>query len=495
MKIVNIAKPVVFLSFLVVVWWLTKTYAERIHNNKRTESKNVQQGIIYKNILEDFDYLEGEVSFKGNKFTIRGIRFNPKKYRTEVMGLNPKTLSGYSIGGFLNRANALTAISGGFRSVQNLPFGLVITDKKVANRLDKDAEWLNGILVIRRNEVLTIHRDEYKTSNYDYALQSGPLILKDGTNQIDKRKKGDAPQSRSFIALQRTGGVILAITSAVHLYDLAEFLTAPDGGKGLNCEAALNLEGGGREGLSIKAGGLQKSFGTVGVRRPNALIVKSILDWVHSVLPSRTSSTAHRIEAISTLNKVNNIRDLGQDELNSATLAAIVYFCLHPNRTLRSLANKFIKIHPSWKLEEQLARALAKAPIGSTQARALAQMNFDVLFELGMREKNQYVNRKNGDRQRIEKAASAFKKAWELKSLKPPENRLKALYGWAHALYERSQNERQPDRAPNPDLVRAAQEKFSYFLRELGKVGKAYPYHSEHLNQTQEYLKRLERSF
>lgn len=244
--------------------------------SQSTPNSTVISSLNTRNILDGFDYFEGEVIIGNQKVKMQGIIVNPKKYQLAVTGLNPETYSGYTLGGFEKRSDALAVITGGFRSAQNLPLGLVIEDGKVFNRIAKNPSVITGILTISRDKVDIIHHTEYRASeNYQYALQSGPIIVKKGgINGIHRREKEIKwPFSRSFIAIQNTGNIVLALTSSVYLYDLAEFLRDSTE-HGLNCNVALNLEGGGGEGLIISTDNMSESFGNVRVRRPNAIIVK-----------------------------------------------------------------------------------------------------------------------------------------------------------------------------------------------------------------------------
>jgi uncharacterized protein YigE (DUF2233 family) len=232
-------------------------------------------------IFEGFDFIKGLGSFEKRSFAIVGLIIDPHRYRLVVSGLNQETLSGYSLPAFLRRTDSLAAISGGPSSSQNLPQGLVVENRRISNRINKESSTLEYILTIRNNVVEIIHRDDYDTSvAYDYALQSGPLIVESGgRNAINEdERKRDERHERGFIAIQKeTGNIILAITGEVHLYDLAEFLIAPSP-SGYNCDIALNLEGGGREGffIFIKSRLMRRGYSKYRLRHPNAITVKKI---------------------------------------------------------------------------------------------------------------------------------------------------------------------------------------------------------------------------
>ncbi|UCH96300.1 MAG: phosphodiester glycosidase family protein [Candidatus Aminicenantes bacterium] len=235
-----------------------------------------------KEIFEGFDIIKGFGSFGGRSFGVVGIIIDPHRYQLVVSGLDQNTLSGYSLPGFLKRTNSLAAISGGPRSSQNLPIGLVLENRRLTHQIDKESSKFEYILTIRNNVVNIIHRDRYDSYvAYDYALQSGPLIVeRGGKNAINEEEmKRKEKHERGFIAIQKeTGNIVLAITGEVYLYDLAEFLSTPSP-RGLNCDIALNLEGGGKVGFFISLPipeWWMKGYKNFRLRRPNAITVKRI---------------------------------------------------------------------------------------------------------------------------------------------------------------------------------------------------------------------------
>jgi uncharacterized protein YigE (DUF2233 family) len=223
--------------------------------------------------------IEGDFSIERRKVHIIGIIIDANRYQLNVSGLNQNNFSAYSLYHHTRRTNSFAGISGGFRSPHNLPHGLVVVNGRLNNRIDNESSILEYILTIKGNVVKIIHRDEYNsTISYDHALQSGPLIVKSGGfNAIDAEEiKNSKPESRAFIAIQKdTGKIILAKTGPVYLFNLAEFLRASPP-SGLNCDIALNLEGGGHESFYLRTVVTTVKSGAYYSRRPNAITVKKI---------------------------------------------------------------------------------------------------------------------------------------------------------------------------------------------------------------------------
>jgi len=238
-------------------------------NNKIKLSTNLKE----QKLDEDLYFITGKVSVDSLKFDVKIIKVSSRNYEIKIGGLNPETLTGYSLYGYLNRFNGIVALSGGFRTSQDLPTGLVIENGKISNRMNKTSTLQTGILTIKGNVINIIKRDNFNYSeSFDYALQSGPIIVeKGGINGIYKSEKTKRkPASRGFIGIDKDNNILLGISSSVYLYDLAEFLRNSD--SGLNCDIALNLEGG-IEALLINIEGFHRGFRYVHRRRPNAIIL------------------------------------------------------------------------------------------------------------------------------------------------------------------------------------------------------------------------------
>ncbi len=253
-----------------------------ILNLKISFGQNVDSTIYskinIKNIMVGFDFFTGNVTVKNRGFSITGLIINPTIYQIAIVGLDPETYATYSISGFQNKTDALASITGGFRSSQNLPLGLVIENYQMQNRVAKNPKTITGILTISKTQIEIIkYRDFNESNKYQYALQSGPIIVeKNGKNGILPSTLETKDRfSRSFIAIQKNGNIILAVTSGVYLYDLAEFLRNTSK-QGLNCNVALNLEGGGGQGLVVQTPQFQETIGNIKIKRPNAIIVKPI---------------------------------------------------------------------------------------------------------------------------------------------------------------------------------------------------------------------------
>jgi hypothetical protein len=133
---------------------------------------------------------------------------------------------------------------------------------------------------------------------------------------------------------------------------------------------------------------------------------------------------------------------------------------------------------------------------GAANSSELARTQLQVLYALGVAAEKQYGSRQVKDRGQFDVALQDFRKAWGLRALANPRDQVVfalALYGWGLAMHDRSWIERNTANQRRPDYIRAAQDKFAEFLREVDKSGNsaAYPY-PQHIQQARAYVERPE---
>lgn len=221
---------------------------------------------------------------------------------------------------------------------------------------------------------------------------------------------------------------------------------------------------------------------------------RATLPWIQSVLTDPKSSYRLLLGVVSALNQM---KDPGAGTLSSPASAAIIKLGTHEDPVMRAEVIRYVEHHPSWDLVSQFELVLADerehaAPgVTSSRVGALALTGLQLLYNVGIVEKDRYGSRKPEDRPRLQKAIDAFAKAWSLRDLSSPKDRIvypKALYGWGLALHDRSWIERKDGRR-DPVLIKAAQQKFLEFLHEVEAAGdrKTYPY-PDHLRRASAYI-------
>ena len=171
----------------------------------------------------------------------------------------------------------LIVLSGGFFDPDfKKPVGLVVEkQRKLFNLTPK----LSGVIWIKNNHLYLSPTNQFDYSRFkpNYAIQGYPRIV-DPVNKL-----GIYKQSRSFLYRTAIGTVedyiIIMITDkmfdGVSLYELAMFAQNPEENGGLNCEIAINLDGGPAPGISV-APELSKLEIKEDWQVPNVFIVERI---------------------------------------------------------------------------------------------------------------------------------------------------------------------------------------------------------------------------
>jgi hypothetical protein len=190
-------------------------------------------------------------------------------------------------------------------------------------------------------------------------------------------------------------------------------------------------------------------------------------------------------------NKCTNL-----DKLSPAALSAVILASGDPDPTLRGVARGCLITQASPAIEAGLDKAIRGSTGNAKSTGELARTQLEVLYALGIAAKDRYGSRQTQDRKEFDRAVASFQKAWGLRDEANPQERVvfaKALYGWGLALHDRSWIERDASHLRRPGYVRAAQEKFSEFLKEVQNSGAiaVYPY-PQHLRQAEAYLRKPE---
>lgn len=212
--------------------------------------------------------------------------------------------------------------------------------------------------------------------------------------------------------------------------------------------------------------------------------------FIESALADPTSSYRVKLGVISALSG-NKCEDL--NKLSATALGSVIRASGDPEPTLRGVARGCLVAQASPAIDSGLDRAIHLT--GGNTAE-LARTQLEVLYALGIAAKDRYGSRQAQDRKEFDRAVGYFRKAWGLQQLASASGRVvfaKALYGWGLALHDRSWIERDASHQRKPQYVRAAQDKFSEFLREVQSSGNAaaYPY-PRHLKQAEAYVKSPE---
>lgn len=181
---------------------------------------------------------------------IHAFRVNLKENQLSLVTAEDLSRTHASVDEYAQYSNALLAINGGFFDKNYQPLGLRIANKRQKSPLKNISWW--GIFYIKNQRAYLSSANQFSPNRQiDFAVQSGPRLLVN--SRIPPLKPGRA--ERSALGITHDGRIIMIVTDNVPLSttELAQLMKAPP----LNCENALNLDGGSSSQLRAKTGSFQ----------------------------------------------------------------------------------------------------------------------------------------------------------------------------------------------------------------------------------------------
>lgn len=178
---------------------------------------------------------------------IHVFRIDLKKNKLDLIVANELSLNNASVDAFAHHSQALITINGGFFDQNYHPLGLRISHQGQHTPIKRISWW--GIFYINDEKPHITNLQHYPENQHvDFAIQSGPRLL---INQkIPSLKMGIA--ERTALGIDAKGRVMILVTnnSPMTLSALAQLMkVAP-----LNCDNALNLDGGSSSQLNAHMG-------------------------------------------------------------------------------------------------------------------------------------------------------------------------------------------------------------------------------------------------
>ncbi len=253
--------------------------------SRLTYAQQTVDVLLFRSHAPGLEVLHGQLIVAGKRVAITAIRASLDGYRLEV-GIPQNASSGESMLSFQERSHAAVVLSGGFLTsfFPPIPLGLVRHGSVLVNRA-AGGDLLDGVLLVAAGKLsIQRFRGAGDLEGWAEALQSGPMLLSAGRSALpdvadiktrSTRQLIDNEYSRAFIATLADGRLLLAVTGAVSLRALADYLvrSAPRGG--LACIDALNLGGGGSEGILVTAAAGRVSSGNIQSYLANTILLKS----------------------------------------------------------------------------------------------------------------------------------------------------------------------------------------------------------------------------
>jgi uncharacterized protein YigE (DUF2233 family) len=183
---------------------------------------------------------------------------DPKKYDLNIYQ-NADKESALTIKEIHLKDDSLLTFNGNFFTEDFKPTGLLMDNGTILNEYTK-AKLLNGIFAVTTDgkAKLINHGNGLDKKDYEFAIQSGPVLLDEkGDIAVDKNDGDKA--SRTAIGLNKEGDIVLIslkqdllnLDNEISLYGLAKILKESPQLKEIGLKSVLNLDGGSSSGLMI----------------------------------------------------------------------------------------------------------------------------------------------------------------------------------------------------------------------------------------------------
>lgn len=206
-------------------------------------------------------------------------------------------------------------------------------------------------------------------------------------------------------------------------------------------------------------------------RKDLASFRSDALSYINSILANPQSSYLLRLGGVVALNEMpDNDADIIGDSLSVDSLVTVLRGIGSSDDTYRDEARTFVASKGTSQMERKLSQALQQPSNNKAWKTQLALSDMDLLYNLGLKETG---------KSHFDDAINSFQKGWNDRNFASENAKIyfaKALYGWALTLASQSERDLDSSGHRNPNLIKAAQDKFREFLvATQTKGGSAYP--------------------
>ncbi len=184
---------------------------------------------------------------------LHAFRIDPSKFALELAIAEDQRNKIASVEDLTLAKKGIIGINGGFFSQELKPLGLRITNHLQRYPL-KGTSWWGVFYIVNNMPKITRLKDFSKDGKkIEFAVQSGPRLIVN--NQIPHSLKPGI-DNRSALGITKANKVILLVTEDLSLTttQLAKKMNQSEADGGLDCIAALNLDGGSSSQMYAKEG-------------------------------------------------------------------------------------------------------------------------------------------------------------------------------------------------------------------------------------------------
>lgn len=195
----------------------------------------------WQNLEPGLEYVKIVRPESGPQSYVHAFRIDPSIFELGVSFASDSAQRNASVRQLAQQQGAVVAVNGGFFSPEYRVLGLRITRGKQRSPL-KGTSWWGVFSIMGKRARIDPPQAYDAKSTPDMAIQSGPRLVINGWIPPLKNRMAE----RSAIGITRKGKIILLSTqsAAMHTTTLAELMRKDEASGGLDCDNALNLDGG-----------------------------------------------------------------------------------------------------------------------------------------------------------------------------------------------------------------------------------------------------------
>jgi len=186
-------------------------------------------------------------------FDLNLVRFARNRVLPRIISSGQFQLKSADAKTLAQRSGALVTINANYFDEKGKPLAFLKTATQEINRNVSKHALYTGIFGVQDSIPFIVHRDDFQLAHAREAIQSGPLLLKDGT-AVQAITGAGRYSRRAVIGIDKQQRLIIGVTDTVlgglSFAELQELFSRPEWQ--LETTELLNLDGGGSAQLYIK---------------------------------------------------------------------------------------------------------------------------------------------------------------------------------------------------------------------------------------------------
>lgn len=186
-------------------------------------------------------------------FDLNLVRFGRQRVLPRIISSGQFQLKSADAKTLAQRSGAMATINANYFDEKGKPLAFLKTANQEINRSVSKHALYTGVFGVQDSMPFIVHRDEFQLTDAQEAIQSGPLLLKQGT-AVPSIPGAGRYSRRAVIGMDKQQRLIVGVTDTVlgglSFAELQELFSRPEWQ--LETTELLNLDGGGSAQLYIK---------------------------------------------------------------------------------------------------------------------------------------------------------------------------------------------------------------------------------------------------